>query len=295
MLLLVLSNLALGAPHRVAEKLGRGCSSPLWGLNDQLIAYTTIDLDALHVIEPGDSGTRIQQQLQYTVVEAPGVGRRFIFDPAGERLIYRRVAAALKSQPDRLVATPFNLKENKMLTSNNESILGPYRIESTVYYRESLDDPLIDLEGHKRIDGAYLDDHELSVKNSEGKVVFESPAGQQVEGFERSPDGVWIAYVYRSGEDRLLSLVEVKSGKFLEIGRGRWPSWSGDSNRLVYIVDKPGLKFADIVIYDLASAQSRSVQGLNQFWPDEPALNQKGTQVAFVHDGEIYVAEVPEF
>ncbi|MBK6766461.1 MAG: PD40 domain-containing protein [bacterium] len=295
LLVIVFSSITYATPHRVTEKAGRGCSSPLWGFNDQLIAYTTIDLDALFVIQPGDSGTRIKQQLQYQVAQAAGVGRRFIFDPSAERLIYRRTAAALKTQPDRLVATPFNSNENKMLTSNVTSILGPYRIGSTVYYRASLEEPLIDLEGKERVDGAYLDDGELEVKNAEGKTVFTSPSEQIVEGFERSPDGEWIAFVYRTGEARLLGVVEVSGGKLLELGKGRWPSWSGDSNRLVYVVDKPGMKFADIVVYDLQSAQSRSVQGLNQFWPDEPALNHLGTEVAFVHDGEIYVTEVPGF
>lgn len=292
LLIFVFSALAVAGPRKVAERVGRGCSAPLWGFEGRLLAYTTIDLDELYVVEPGEV---FKLQTLYRVAGAEGIGRRFIFDPNNENLIYRRQANALQTKPDRLVTTPFNSSGNKMLTSNMESILGPYRIANTVYYRNSLADPLTDLEGNSRPDGAYLEKGRLTVKDRSGDEVFRTADAVNVQGFDRSPDGEWVAFVAEISGAQEIGIVEVAGGKYVSLGKGRWPSWSGDSNRLVYVVDKPEVRYSEIIVYDLNSAQSRSVQGLNQFWPDEPALDHTGSRVAFVHDGEIYVTEVTGF
>lgn len=292
LLIIVFALVAVAGPRKAAERVGRGCSAPLWGFDSKLLAYTTIDLDELYVTEPGEV---LRNQLLYRVANAPGIGRRFIFDPQGERLIYRREATALPTKPDRLVASPFNSMENKMLTSNLQSILGPYRIGNTVYYRESLTKPLVDLDGMTRNDGAYLENGRLTVINRTDDEVFKSGDNVTVQGFERSPDGEWIAFVADQNGTKEIGIVEVAGGQYISVGKGRWPSWSGDSNRLAYLVDKPEIKFSEIVVYDLPSAQARSVQGINQYWPDEPALDHTGSRVAFVHDGEIYVTEVTGF
>ncbi len=280
------------APKKVAERAGRGCSAPLWDSNGKLLAYTTLDLDELHATE---LATSIRLQKFYRVANAKGVGRRFVFDPDGEALVYRRIAEALPSKPERLVVTPLSTLENRMITSNKESILGPYRIDDKIYYRSALDEPLTDLEGSKRLDGPFLKGSTLTVRNPAGDAVWQSPATYAVEGFELSPDGAWVAVVGKTAESTEVKIVEVAAGKAVELGRGRWPSWSGDSNRLIFIVDKSELKFAELVVYDIPSGQRRSVQGITQFWPDEPALNPDGSRCAFVHDGEVYVTEVTGF
>lgn len=292
LLLLVNTEFASAAPRRVVELTGRGCSAPLWGYEDRMLAFTTLDLDELHAIELAD---RMQDQKQVKVAAAKGVGRRFVFDPDEEALIYRRTAEALSSKPERLVRTGFTSKENKMLTGNSESILGPYRIGDEICYRAGLDQPLSNLSGEARKDGPFLLQERLVIRDQSGSNVWTSPESRAVEGFELSPDGGTVAVVLAADTVKTLYFVDVATGRATELGDGRWPSWSGDSKRLVYVVDRKNLEFAELVVYDLPTAQKRSVQGINQFWPDEPALNQDGTLVAFVHRGEIYITEVTGF
>lgn len=288
----VFYGIAESAPKKVAERTGRGCSAPLWSGDGKLLAYTTLDLDELHVTELAIS---IRLQKFYRVANAKGVGRRFVFDPESEGLVYRRTAEALPSKPERLIVTPLSTLENRMITSNKESILGPYRIDDKIYYRSALDEPLTDLEGNARPDGPFLKRNALTVRNAAGDAVWQSPATFVVEGFELSPDGAWVAVVGRTSAATEVKIVEVAAGKSVDLGRGRWPSWSGDSNRLIFVVDKSELKYAELVVYDIPSGQRRSVQGITQFWPDEPALDPDGSRCAFVHDGEVYVTEVTGF
>ena len=291
-LLLVLAGLAVSAPRKVAERAGRGCSAPLWSSDSRFIAFTNIDLDTLYVVEPAES--RKEQEL-YRVAHALGVGRRYVFVPGEERLAYREMVGAIGTHPDRIISTSFYSYDPSMLTSNMNKIIGPYRINNQIYYRESLSDPLISVTGDERTAGAYKKGGKLVVKNAQGNAVFTSDGQEEPEGFEVSPDGHWVAAVFAKDNDHAVRLIQISDGAIIELGRGRWPSWSGNSNRVVFVRDKEELKYAEMVVYDLQVGQSRSVMGVNQFWPDEPSLNGDGSKVAFVHDGEIFVTEVTGF
>lgn len=291
-LLLVFSNLAISAPEKVADFAGRGCSAPLWSPDNRFIAYTTIDLDSLFVVEPAES--KMKQSL-YRVANAAGIGRRFVFVPGEERLAYRVMIGAIPSHPDRVVAVSFYSFDPSVLTDNDGQIIGPYRIENQLFYRKSLAQPLLALDGTERKDGAFILDGKLVVRNQTGAAVFNSDGLAVVEGFEISPDGQWVAAVFSTDGNRAVRLIQVSDGAEFDLGRGRWPAWSGNSNRVVFVRDKSEVRFAELIVYDVQLGQSRSVTGVNQFWPDEPALNSDGSMVAFVHDGEIFITEVTGF
>ncbi len=292
LLLLVFSTFSFASPFKIADRAGRGCSAPLWSPDNRFIAFTTMDNDELYVVTVGKSK---EEQSLYRVANAEGVGRRFVFVPGEERLAFRRMAGALATHADRILSLSFYTHDPIMLTNNDGPILGPYRIENQIFYRESLTSPLVSMEGKTWRNSVVLEDGELIAAGANGKDLFESSSSEKVEGFEISPDGTWVAMVYKTETDRQVRLVSLESGQVIELGKGRWPSWSGDSNRIVIIRDKTDIKFSDLIVYDLQVSQSRSVTGINQFWPDEPALNSNGTLVAFTHDGEIFVTEVTGF
>lgn len=288
----VFTVLSVAAPKKAADFTGRGLSAPLWSLDDRFIAYTTADQDELYVVELNE--IKAKQSL-YRVANLEGVGRRFVFSPGEERIVYRSIAAAIKGRPDRLVSCSFYQQDNTMLTGNSSPILGPYLIENKVMYRENLTAPLKTLDNQPWDKGVYLDNGELTVTNTDGKTVFKSGSGEEVRGFEISPDGETVAAVLQTGTKKTVRLIQISSGNVIDLGEGRWPSWSADGNRVVILRDKPDIEYAELIVHDLTVGQSRSVMGINQFWPDEPALNRDGTRVAFVHNGEIYITEVTGF
>lgn len=290
--LFVFTSFAISAPRMVAERAARGCSAPLWSADSRFIAYTTIDLDTLFVVEPAEAN---KHQNLYRVAKATGVGRRFVFAPGEERLVYREMIGAIPTHPDRLISTSFYTYDPSVLTSNNDPIIGPYVVENKIYYRHSLETPLIAVHGAERIAGPYKIDGRLVIRNASGSEVFKSDEQEEVDGFEISPDGQWVAAVLAQDGERMVKLIQVSDGSVSELGRGRWPGWSGNSNRLVFVRDKKEVQFAELVVYDVEVGQSRSVTGINQYWPDEPALNGDGSMVAFIHDGSVYVTETTGF
>lgn len=292
LLLFVFSNFAFSAPKKVADRAGRGLSAPLWSPDGRFIAYTTLDRDELFVVELNE--IKAKQSL-YRVADLEGCGRRFVFAPGEERIVYRSIAAAMKGSPDRIVSTSYYQHDNTMLSDNTGQILGPYLIENQLFIRKSLNDPLVSLNHQEWSKGVFLDDGELTVKNSAGKVVYETAENEEAQGFEISPDGETVAAVVEVGGDKTVRVIQISSGLMTDLGKGRWPGWSGTGDRLVFVRDKHEVKFAELVVFDLTVGQSRSVLGLNQFWPNEPALNYDGTLVAFVHGGEVFTAEVTGF
>lgn len=291
-LIFVFTNLTFSAPTKVADFVGRGCSAPLWSPDDRFIAYTTLDRDEIYVVELNDIKPK---QSLYRVVNTEGVGRRFAFVPGEERIAFRRLAGALPGAPDRVVSSSYYSYDPTMMSHNNTAILGPYRIENKLFIRESLTKPLVSLDGSEWSNSVTLDRGKLEISNASGVITFASKSEEPVEGFEISPDGLWVAAVLQAESIRQVRLIHIPDGNVINLGEGRWPGWSRDSNRIVIVRDKSDLNYAELVVYDVEVGQARSVLGLNQFWPNEPALNSNGTKVAFVHEGEIYRTEVTGF
>jgi hypothetical protein len=272
------------APRKLSEPVGGGCSAPVWGRNDRLLAFTNRELDELYVIEPD------KLQAPYRVANAKGVGRRFVFDPADDRVLYRQRAEAHPAKPERIVSCAATFHDPQMVTNNEGPLIGPYLIGSDVCSRQDASSPFVSLQGVARMSGPYTENQtRLSIRDESGKEVFETAPGDTVSGYELSPDGRWVAIVLGS-HDEALEIVSTSDGTRIPIGTGRWPGWSGNSERLVFLRDKPAIHFAEIVVYDMEKGELRSVTGLNDFWPDEPALNSDGTRCAFIHNGALYEA-----
>ncbi|MCC6477011.1 hypothetical protein IT157_08145 [bacterium] len=247
-----------------------------------MIAFTTRELDELYVIELDE------KQSPYRVANAKGVGRRFVFDPSDDRVIFRQRAEAHPAKPERLVSCAVYLHDPQMVTNNDGPLIGPYLIGSEIVYRQDPFSPYTSLSGSVRMAGPYVEEQgRLSVRDERGRELFETAPQDSVSGFELSPDGRWVAIVLGNSA-KTLEIVSTLDGTRIPIGAGRWPGWSGNSKRLVFLRDKPEIHFAEIVVYDLSKSELRSVTGLNEFWPDEPSLNFDGTRAAFVHDGALY-------
>lgn len=276
---------------KIADRAGRGCTAPAWSPDNRYVAYTTEDQDELLLVEVNKD---IKTKKLYEIARGEGVGRRFVFMPGADRMALRRPAGALPGSPDRIISVSYFVYDPVMLTHNTTPILGPYRIGDEVYYRADLQAPLVNLHGTEWDSAVNLDDERLTVSHA-GREVYQSASDEKAEGFDISPDGQLVAAVYETSSGKQLRLITIATGQTFDLGSGRWPGWSADSNRLVFIRDKPSVKYAELVVYDLELGQIRSIQGINQFWPNEPALNSSGTQVAFTHDGEVYVTDVTGF
>lgn len=271
-------------PKKIADPVGGGCSSPVWGRNDQMIAFTNRELDELYVIELD------KLQAPYRVANAKGVGRRFVFDPVEDRVLFRQRAEAHPAKPERIVSCSVNFHDSQMVTSNEGPLIGPYVIGAEVFHRQDASSPFVSLQGASKLAGPFIEDRgRLSIHDDSGKEVFETASSDTVSGFEFSPDGRWVAIVL-GNSTKTIELISTFDGTRIPIGEGRWPGWSGNSKRLVFLRDKPEIHFAEIVVYDLSKGELRSVTGLNEFWPDEPALNSDGTRCAFIHNGALYEA-----
>ena len=290
--IIVFTNLTFSEPRKAADLVGRGLSAPLWSQDDRFMAYTTADLNELYVVELNE--VKAKQSL-YRVSNLDGVGRRFAFQPGEDRIAFRTMVGAITSHPERIFSSSIYSHDPKMLTSNTGPIHGPYRIENKLFYRSSLDQPLISVDGQPWSKIVNLLDGSLSISDSTQTVRYVSPTEEKVEGFEISPDGQWVAAVVKTSTERQVQLIQISTGAVTNLGKGRWPGWSGDGNRVVVIRDKPEVRFAELLVYDIKLGQTRSVVGLTNFWPDEPALNSNGTKVAFIHEGEIYLTEVTGF
>ncbi len=290
--IVVFTNLTYSEPRKAADLVGRGLSAPLWSPDNRFLAYTTVDMNELYVLELNE--VKAKQSL-YRVSNLDGVGHRFAFVPGEDRLAFRTIVGAISTHPERIFSSSFYSHDPKMLTTNDAKVLGPYRIENKLFYRLALDQPLISVNGQPWSKIVNLLDGKLSISDSTQTLQYASPADEIIEGFEISPNGQWVAAVAKTASERQVRLIQISTGAVISLGKGRWPGWSGDGNRVVIIRDKPEVRFAELLVYDIALAQSRSVLGLNDFWPDEPALNSNGSKVAFTHEGEIYITEVVGF
>lgn len=282
---------AKAEPFKAADRVGRSCSAPLWSPDNRFLAYTSVDRDVVMLNEIGKDN--VIKNL-YSIATGEGVGRRFAFAPGEERLILRRENPGLPGKPDRLLSISFYEHDPVMLTANVGPLLGPYIIAGKVYSRDDLQSPYRSTDKQEWPVRVLADSKRLEIATASA-TLYRSPAEEELEGFELSPDGDWVAAVFESAGQKVLRLISTASGQTIDLGSGRWPGWSGNSRRLVFVKDKPSVEFSELVVYDLESAAARSVVGLNQYWPDEPALNSDGTRVAFVHKGEIFVTEVTGF
>ncbi len=184
-----------------------GFTNPVCSPHSEAIAYTTADFAVLYLWT-----TDLRPPLR--VAQSAGVGRRFIFEPGQERLVYRQVVGALPTKPERLISTSPYLYDPAVRTANQDSLIyGPYLIDRQVWYRPSLLLPYHDYHDSLRTAGPYLDlrTGRLQVVNASSDTVFSSIVPDSYAGMEVSPDGEWIAAV-KSRPRVELTLIRVADG-----------------------------------------------------------------------------------
>lgn len=92
-----------------------------------------------------------------------------------------------------------------------------------------------------------------------------------------SPNGTHVAVAitghHRQGYATNLDIVNLQTGDITVVAEGQgwvgWPSWSPDGGHVVFtwgeLSRRPGLPFADLWIYDVASGQSESLTSVDGF------------------------------
>jgi hypothetical protein len=273
-------------PRLVVPADSNSFNTPLYSRDDSNLAFTDTTLNRLFIAPL--SGKKI-----YTVAQALRIGRRFIFEPVAEgRLAYRQMVLIENTSHDRIMSTSFYLFDPISRTRNSGRIIGPYLIEGKVWYRTSLLEPYADYQGNLRIAGGYLDTDKgkLWVINLSRDTVYASPQGTSFAAFEISPDGKFIAAVQEKPQP-FITVIEVETGRYHELGSGLWPSWSGDSHSLVYLTppsDAVASTMTEIRVYRLNGGTRETVLASSAYEPKTPALNSDGTRVAFSSKGAIY-------
>jgi hypothetical protein len=261
-------------------------SSPIYSANGKNIAFTNASLQEIWV-------TTDMNQKPRLVAAGDQIGKRFVFEPGLERLVYRQKSVALPERPVRLLSTSFYLYDPIMRTDNlDASICGPYVINQKVWYRRALTEPLRDYKSKYRIAAPYLNlmTGKLWVLNEKGDSLYSSPAASKFVALEISPDGKWVAALQEEPEQMLL-LISLTDKKTVNVGAGSWPSWSGDSQSLIYLVpanQKDNQKNTEIHVYRLAASTNEAVLTSTAYSPETPSLNQEGTRALFVSKGAIY-------
>jgi Tol biopolymer transport system component len=275
---------ALSSPPRlILAADSNSWNSSIYSPNSKKIAFTNAALDELWIIATAGGKPR-------KMAAGDLIGRRFIFEPGLERIVYRQKSLALPTQPVRLVSTSFYIYDPVLRTGNDGNILGPYQIGDKVYYRTSLAEPLLDYGATPQVAAPYLDlpRGRLWIKNSQGEEIFTSTPPSHFVGMEISPDGKMLAAV----QDKpvlSVSLINMSDGKVTNIGHAEWPSWSGDSQNFIYLFPaSKERKAAEIRLYRLSMGISETVLSSTDYEPETPSLNYDGTRALFVSKGAIY-------
>lgn len=223
------------------------------------------------------------------------IGYRFIFEPGiqDDRIIYKVRINAHPDKPERLLSTSIHLFDPAPRTNNMGNIYGPYLFENTVWYRFTLDGPFYDYKDQPQIAGPYWnkETHVLWVLSSDSSRIYTSPEQEPVRGFEISPDGNYVAVVATSPEP-ILYLVSLKTGDRIELGAGRWPSWSLDSKHLVCLVE---IRDETIIrVHDIEKQEHIAIDIPSHFDPESPALNPDATKLVFTDGGRIYQVDLKQ-
>jgi hypothetical protein len=286
MLILLLLILALfgavqAAPPTILLPAGaEGWVDPVFSPDGRKIAFTTVSRREIRVLDLGEDSARL-------VAQADLIGRRYVFEPNSDRIVYRQRAAILPGLPERLVsASPYLYDPVMPVPNTTGNIFGPYFISGKVWYRPSLLSPLVDYDGSLMLPGPYLDPSSgsLWVRNEKGDTVHASPPGVSIIGAEISPDAHWIAAVQNNPSTLLI--VRVEDGRLSTIPHAYAPSWAGNSQSLICVRSDSGS--ADLLIVHMPDAESETVYSSRDLPPSTPALSPDGKQAVFVSKGALY-------
>jgi Tol biopolymer transport system component len=264
-----------------------GFRDPIYSPDGQTIAFTNAAQDQIYVLEKGKNIPR-------SVAHGEKIGRRFAFEPGGERIVFRLRAYALPGKPERLLSTSIYLYDPVHRSQNSEGdIFGPYVMNGRIWYRYSLVGPFFDYAGQVSGAGPYWDTQNgtLNVLNAALDTVFTSALNQHLAGYELSPDGAWLAVVESQPERRLL-VIRIQDGTTFSISGGFAPGWAGDSQSLICVTDR-STGGTDLSVVKLPSRQTAVVLPGTRFKPETPALNSDGTRALFVSEGAIYEMTLP--
>ena len=259
---------------------------PAYCTNDRDVIVATADLSEIRLLVHGEDSTR-------SVARGERIGRRFAFEPGGQRLVFRARANALPGRPERLVSTSLVVYDPVQRTSNNVGdLLGPYFVAGRVLYRQSPLDPFLDYEGETHVAGPYLDPAtgRLLVRNEVGDTVFTSAPSARIAGAEISPNGKWVAVVQVEPKRQLL-IISVETGGTVSAGDGFAPSWAGNSQSLI-CVRRTEKGIAELCLVAVPSGQMRVLLSDDRHDPETPALNADGTRALFISRGGLFEIEI---
>ena len=287
-LLFATSLLAL-EPQLIVDSDPHNWINPIYSNDGLSLAFTTFKQDRIWSFD------LINSRKPSHAARGDSIGRRFIFEPGiqDDRVVYRIRIKAHPDQPLRLLSTSIHLFDPVTRTDNPGEIIGPYLFENQAWYRHSLDGPFFDYNDQPRSAGPYWDRASsiLWVQDEDENKLFTSPGNEPVRGFEISPDGSFAAVVATAPEP-ILYLVSLQSGERSDLGAGRWPAWSGDSEYLSCLVD---IRDETIIrVHNIQKQEHKALDIASKFDPEYPALNSDGTKLVFVDSGRIFQVDLTE-
>jgi Tol biopolymer transport system component len=288
LLFLFLVQCALAAaPQLILAASEDGWRDPVYSPDGKAIAFTNSAQSALFVLLRDENSPR-------TVARAEGIGRRYVFEPNGQRIVFRMRAHALPLKPERLLASSIYIYDPVHHSTNLEGdIFGPYFFNNRVWYRTALVGPFFDYENHVQASGPYWDPVSggLTALNSKLDTVFIARPDQFIAGVEISPDGAWIAAV-ESQPVRQLLLIRIEDGQTQAIPSLFAPGWAGDSKHVIGVTNGAENR-SQLLLVSVPSGETVTILNNPPFQPETPALDAAGKHALFVSNGAIYELGLP--
>jgi Tol biopolymer transport system component len=269
-------------PVKLAARGEEEWQQPVYDPTGAYLAFTNASQREIWVLDRKTGKTRV-------VVQGSKPGRRYCFEPGGQRLVFRQAAPADPEHSERLLSTDLWTYDPVPRTHNRGPSFGPYLISNKLWYRSALTGPLLDVDDSARTATGYLDraSGKAWAIGTSGDTLYRSGPSDVVVGMELSPDGNGVALITSQPQVNLI-VVSLTGGGVSRINKAGNPGWSGNSRALAYVTYGDDGHANSVRIWDVSSSTSRATPVPPLCGPSDPALNADGTRLAYVSGGELY-------
>lgn len=264
--------------------------------NSSLLAFTSSKYQGIYVLHLTKGlnmlGSTVQDPEPLT--NAPQAGFEFSWSPDGKFIISRFSVGA----QTRLGMFDLQTRQYIDVSGNAQSISIPTLRQQQMFFTQNNIDFMLSLNqpsSSKKLQAFQVKQQSLPLLEKEGDILVGhqkvNREGSQCWLPNVSPDGMKVAFECWEG----LYIYHIHPRNLIFIGRGADPSWSRDSQLLVY--EKTTDNGYDLVSSDIYMIHNDGTQQINltraySKTARRPALSPDSKQVAMDIDGDIYVGDI---
>ena len=276
--------------------------SPRWSPDEKKLAFTESKYKGIWVLEL-QSGNFIQ------VTDEIGAGFGFRWSQDSKEILCR--VSKQENYRRYHAVKVFNLSTNKVqqLTDYRTLMTGLpnwFEGDRKVYLASDKGLEIFEVEDRAKLNKANITTHKqkicyanedgFNIHESDGSVSTTTLVEGQVLNAEISPDGNKIAFEILGGN---MYVLDLKTKKTKDLGKGYHPQWSPDSRKLVYMItEDDGYQFikSDIYIINIDGMTKTNLTNTNDSLEQHPSWSPDGKKITFdeLNSGKIFVIEVAE-